>query len=318
MRKLSTKTLAIPLFIVGVCATFQNCDAGFHYDPTTQELSSSGTGNDLTGVFGIVAYSPGGTSQLASTTAFDTGVDYEVRATGSTTASALLTFTINDSASSASCVLGATGTTTKRTIKCLTTGSVRVDLKAIWPDATISSVSLTKSVSVTATATPPTNPTDNVTFRIVSGTAGSPWNMLANPIRVFVGQTLAVSNDDSVNHQIHANGQPFNMPGVIAPNTTQNIPITSAHPLAQNDLYDQGFGTNAAIYIEALDGAALYGKATGPGSCASCHGAAAATSEKRGSSFTSIKAAITGNQGGMGGITLSDQELRAIAYVLNK
>lgn len=321
MRKLKASTLAVPLFLFGICTTFQNCDAGFSYDPSTAELSSlGGGGNDLTGVFGVVVYAPGGTSPLDTSTSLDTGFDYEVRATGATTSSALLTFTVNATSTTANCTLSSVGNVLKRSIKCTSTGTVRVDVKAIWPDSTVSMVSLTKSVG-TFSATPTPVPTNGnvVQFRIRAGTGGSPWNTSADPIRVFVGQTLQVFNDDTINHRIHTNGSPFaHQADETLPNASTNFVIASAHSGTATDTYDHNAGTSASIFIESIDGAAQYARSTGPGSCASCHGANVATSQKRGASFTTIKNAITNNTGNMRGITLTDQELRAIAYVLNK
>lgn len=320
MRKLKSKTLAIPLFILGVCATFQNCDSGFHYDPSSGDLSSLSTSTDLTGVFGLVVYAPGGTSPLDSNTSMDTGFDYEFRATGSTTSSAILSFSINSTSTTATCSLSSVGNVLKRSVKCTTAGVVKVDVQAVWPDSTMSSVSLTKNVGAfTATPTPTPTSSDTVEFRVRAGTGGSPWNTSSTPIQTFVGQTLIVYNDDTINHRIHTNGSPFaHQPGDTAPNASTSFVILSAHSGTATDTYDHNAGTSANIYIEALDGTALYSKATGPGSCASCHGGSVATSAKRGASFTSIKNAITNNTGNMRGITLSDQELKAIAYILNK
>jgi len=325
MRKLKSKTLAVPIFILGVCATFQNCDSGFHYDPSSGELSSSSSASstDLTGVFGVVAYAPGGTSPLDSTTSFDTGFDYEIRATGSTTSSALLSFTVNRTSTTATCTLSSVGNVMKRSLRCSAAGVVKIDVQAIWPDSTVSVVSLTKNVglfSATPTPTPSTtNSADVVSFRVRAGTGGSPWNTAADPIVAFVGQTLIVYNDDTIQHRFHTNGIPFpHQPDNTAPNASTSFAVQSAHDPSATDTYDHNAGTTARIYIATYDGTALYSKVSGPGSCAGCHGSNVATSAKRGASFTTIKAAITNNKGGMGSITLTDNELKAIAYVLNK
>jgi hypothetical protein len=317
MRKLNAGTLTVPFVLFAVCTTFQNCDGGFSYDPSSAQLSSLGS-PDMTGVFGIVAYSPGGTAPLDSNSTMDTGFDYEIRATGASTSSALLTFSLNDTSTTASCVLSVVGDTMKRSIRCSSAGVVKIDLKAIWPDATVSMVSMTKTVGV-FTAPPPTTTNGNVVaFRIRAGTGSSPWNTAADPIRVFVGQTLQVSNDDTVAHQIHANGAPFpHQNGNQAPNSTVNLVVVNAHAATATDTYEHNAGPSASIFIESIDGAAQYARSTGPGACAGCHGANVATSQKRGASFSTIKNAIA-TVGNMRGISLTDQELRAIAYVLNK
>jgi hypothetical protein len=183
-----------------------------------------------------------------------------------------------------------------------------------------SSVSMNRTVGAVVPALPPPkNGPDLVTFRIVSGTGGSPWNTSAQPVQVFVGQTLTIFNDDSIVHRVHASGAPFDhQPDSIVVNGSSSFVILKAHSATATDVYDHDSSTSAIFYIEATDGAASYAKANGIGSCASCHGGTVAGSAKRGASYTSIKAAIASNSGGMRGITLTDQEIRSIAYVLNK
>jgi hypothetical protein len=122
MRKLSVRTLTIPAFLFAVCATFQNCDSGFHYDPTSAELSSLSS-SDITGVFGMQAYAAGSTSPLDPSTSMSTGVDYEVRATGDNVSTAALRFSVNPS-STATCLLSSVANLTKRSIKCTSAGNV--------------------------------------------------------------------------------------------------------------------------------------------------------------------------------------------------
>src|SRR6185295_125924 len=47
-----------------------------------------------------------------------------------------------------------------------------------------------------------------VEFHIPAGTIDKPWNTLENPIKVKVGQTLRLINDDSIDHFLHTNGSP--------------------------------------------------------------------------------------------------------------
>lgn len=318
MRKLQFRTLTVPAFLFAVCATFQNCDSGFHYDPTSKELSSLGS-TDITSVFGVQAYTAGSTSPLDPSTSMTSGSGYEVRATGDNVSSALLTWSVNPS-STASCALSSIGILTKRALKCTSAGSLRVDLQAVWSDSTITSVSMNRTVgAVVATPTPSQNSADIVTFRIVSGTGGSPWNTSVQPVEVFVGQTLTVYNDDSKIHRLHTSGSPFNhQVDSIVVNGSSSFVILNSHAATATDVYDHDSALSAIFYIEAIDGTAAYSKNSGSGSCAGCHGSSVASSAKRGSSYTSIKNAIAANRGGMGSITLSDQEIKAIAYVLNK
>jgi hypothetical protein len=318
MRKLKARVLALPFVLLAITTTFQNCSAGFTYDPGSGSLSSLGGGNDLTGVFGLKVYSAGGYA-MADSMPFDPGVSYDIRATGSNTGSALLMWTI-DPASTASCILNSVGVATKRELKCTTQGNVTIKLQAIWEDQTMSFVQHSHSVgAVTATPTPAPLNENIVQFRVRAGTAGGAWNDANTQILLFVGQTLRVYNDDNVNHKIQTNGQPFaSQADQITPNAFKDFPVTGVIAANNTTTFDGNFGTNARIFIESIDGDARYAAAGGAniGSCASCHGGIA-NSNKRGSTFSGIKAAIASNRGGMANITLSDKDIQAIAYALN-
>lgn len=317
MRKLKARSLSLPLFVFAICATFQNCSAGFQYDSSTGQLSASSL-SDLTGVFGIQLYAPGGVSPLAQSTSMDVNFQYELRATGSSTSSALLTWSIDRGQSTATCTLSSVGNVLKYAIKCSSAGTVVVNLTAVWPDSQMTQASLSHAVGSTAATPAPSNDPNVVNFTIANGTQGSPWNTAGSPIQVFVGQTLRVYNADTIQHRIHANGAPFDhQADNTAPGATTNFAILKAHSAGAGDLYDHNVGTTATIYIEATDGNAAYAKSTGTGSCASCHGGSAASSTKRGASYTSITNAIA-NVSQMRGISLSMQEIKALVYVLNK
>lgn len=317
MRKLNARVFAIPIALLAIVATFQNCSGGFNYDPGSGLISSSSV-NDLTGNFGLRLYSAGGFA-MADSTAMETGIAYDMRATGSNTGSALLIWGV-DPASSASCILSSVGNLMKRELKCTTAGSVTVTLQAIWPDETMSIASHTHVVgSNGATPTPSGVDENTVVFRVANGTNGSAWNSLANQILVFVGQNLRVYNDDSVNHRIQTNGNPFAaQTDQIAPGAYKDFAVSSVVATNNATTYDANFGTNARIFIESIDGDAKYAANGGPniGSCQSCHGTVGSTN-KRGTSFAAIKLAITSNRGNMANITMTDKELQAIAYALN-
>jgi hypothetical protein len=67
-----------------------------------------------------------------------------------------------------------------------------------------------------------------VTFVIPKGTGRGAWNTPGNPIRVKVGQTLQVVNEDSTRHQFHTNGSPFGHPfTAIAPGQKATFQIRS-------------------------------------------------------------------------------------------
>ncbi len=71
----------------------------------------------------------------------------------------------------------------------------------------------TPSTTTAAVTAPP----GIVEFRIVSGTQAGPWNSFDNPVRVTVGQTLRIYNDDVVAHTLHSNGEPFEHGRTIEP-----------------------------------------------------------------------------------------------------
>ena len=90
-------------------------------------------------------------------------------------------------------------------------------LEANHPEATIQDYSgeSTPSFTAASTGTAQPNPTGQaqvVQFVITKGTGAGPWNTPDNPIRVRVGQTLEVINEDSIRHHFHTNGCPFPHP----------------------------------------------------------------------------------------------------------
>jgi hypothetical protein len=77
-------------------------------------------------------------------------------------------------------------------------------------------------------STPTAGSSNVVRFVIPKGTGAGAWNTADNPIRVKVGQTLEVVNDDSIRHQIHTNGRPFFHPfASIAPGSKATYTIQS-------------------------------------------------------------------------------------------
>ena len=317
MRKLKARVLAIPFVLLAITASFQNCSTGFNYDPSSGALSSAS--NDLTGVFGLKVYSAGGYA-MSNSLPFDTGVSYELRATGSNTGSALLAWSIDPASSTASCITSATGNLLIREIKCTTAGVVKIDLAAYWDDGTVSYVSHTHGVgAAVATPTPVQVDENTVLFTIANGTAGSAWNP-TSPILVFVGQNLRVVNNDIVPHRIQTNGSPFPaQTDNITPNGgSKDFAVTSAIAAGNTTTFDGMYGNNARIFIESIDGDAKYASRGGPNidSCTSCHGNVN-SSNKRGTSLSSLKQAIAANRGNMGNITLPEKDLQAIVYALN-
>lgn len=86
-----------------------------------------------------------------------------------------------------------------------------------------------------------------VVFHIKPGTGNGPWNDAANPIKVKVGQTLEVHNDDSVPHQFHTIGMPFGHPFLpMMPKSVSKFKIERAGAVGIHDHL-----TSGAIYMQA-------------------------------------------------------------------
>ncbi len=98
----------------------------------------------------------------------------------------------------------------------------------------------------TTPTTPTAQPGSIVEFRIRSGTQAGPWNSFDDPVRVAVGQTLRVHNDDVVPHTIHSDGAPFAHGPTIQPGQYADHPIleplTPVRDAPVNYEHDAGVG----------------------------------------------------------------------------
>ncbi|MES2963672.1 MAG: hypothetical protein V4760_07255 [Bdellovibrionota bacterium] len=330
MRKLKARTLALPAFLLMITTSFQNCDGGFVMDKNTGHLSSTSTvglstGNTIpatvqtTGPYGLKTYEPGG-GMVGDAAIIDTAMDYTLMASGQGVTSSILTWSIPTGQNTASCQLGSTGSNYSKVLRCLTAGAVQVRAEAIWSDGTNSVAFINRTVQV-GSVNPGggTGDPNIIEFRIRTGTGTGVWNTVGTPAVAFVGQTLKVINDDTIQHQMHTNGTPCpHQPNPMAPNAFYNCVLAAAHSPTATDLYDHIVGTSASFYLNVIDGAAQYARPVNNQSCAGCHNAIATTT-KRGATFTTIKAAINNNTGGMGiyrNNVMTDDEIRAIAYRL--
>lgn len=319
----------LPVAAVALVLLYQNCgDGGYAYDPQNSQLSSGGVGNGNggsntgagatpppanSGAFAITLYAAGGTV-LPANMALDPGFAYDIRASGQNVSTANITWTVL-STSTAACSLTSNGVSTRRDLKCVTTGTVNIRADASWLDGTVAVATLNRSVTGNQPGGGGGGSADPnlVEFRIRAGTGNGAWNTAAAAVLVFPGQTLRIFNDDTIAHRLRTPGTPcLQQPTNMAPNQSYDCVINSAHAANATDLYDFNAGAAAVFYVNSMDGQALYGTA-----CASCHGAFG-VSAKRGASFTGIKNAIVGNVGGMGNINLNDNQLSAIAYALSR
>ncbi|MGI9612821.1 MAG: hypothetical protein ACR2QO_07940 [Acidimicrobiales bacterium] len=126
---------------------------------------------------------------------------------------------------------------------------------------TMAPTSETMSPSTTQVV-PPSSPSETspdvavpeiVEFRIAPGTGSGPWNTFENAVRIRLGQTLRVHNDDSVAHTIHANGAPFPHGSRIAPGSFRDhLVVRPSEPSAGSPrLYEHTAGRSAAFYVIA-------------------------------------------------------------------
>ena len=87
-----------------------------------------------------------------------------------------------------------------------------------------------------------------VEFRIPPGTGRAAWNTAATTVRIKVGQTLRIFNDDSSPHQMHTNGAPCRHGNVIASGSYGDC--KASRPYNGDPLYDHN--TRGSFFIEAL------------------------------------------------------------------
>ncbi len=312
---------AITGFVVALF--FQNCDGGFHYDPTSGLVSNSSLGDSR---FQLTTFSPNG-MVLPAEAPFEGGLEYRIIATGSDVATSTLLWQF--SANSGNCILRAGTGPETRFVACTRTGTVALEARAILPDGSTKSLMASRTTSeLIIDACGPSSNVRNV-FRIANGTNANPWNSSATPIVVFVGQTLRICNDDAVSHQLHSDGNPCaHQPATMARGQFYDCAITSITGAPANGtytgLYDHIAGTNATFNVRPYDGVALYAdtsnSTTGTNACAGCHQAYGPASTRKGRTFAQIKAAIATvpamavfqNQ-----TLLTDDEIRAIAFSLS-
>ena len=94
---------------------------------------------------------------------------------------------------------------------------------------------------------------NTVEFRIAAGTQGSAWNTKEQMVRVAIGDTLRVFNDDSIAHQLHTNGAPCGHGDRINPGQSWDCRISRTFdPMTSGPLYDHGFGPSAEFWVTTV------------------------------------------------------------------
>ncbi len=317
-----------PYFVLAslLVMSFQNCDGGFHYDPNSGELNSLGGGGVGDDTFKLTTRNASNIV-IPEGQSFEGGAEYKIEATGSSLSGATLMWAMPSN--SGNCILKSGTSPSVRFIQCDRAGSVRIQVSAILEDGSTSILTTERTTAALVVDLCGVSNSSRTNFRIAPGTGANPWNTSVSPVVVYVGQTLRVCNDDSVNHQLTTGGSGCANQGAPMGNgqiydcliaNRNNVNVTTG---TFNGFFDTIAGTNAAFYVRPFDGGALYAdgtKSTNGQSCASCHGALA-TSTKRGSSFSSIKNAMAANRGNMGTLyngRITDDEIRAISFSLNR
>lgn len=200
-------------------------------------------------------------------------------------------------------------------LHCEASGIISLSGTIVAPSGTFNVVPMTLSCSEASDGSPPAvvDPTAQVvTFRIPAGTGRNPWNTMATTVRVFVGQTLRIVNDDSVNHRLHTGGAPCgHQPANSVPGASFDCVVTRPIEASAGRTYDHNFGTGARFFVTSIDGPALYVT-----NCQSCHGVLA-TSSVRGMTAIEIRAAIN-TEPQMNSLNLTNDQLAAIAYTLGR
>jgi hypothetical protein len=316
LRRRRLRHALMSLGAAGLVSVFayQNCDGGFQFDPVTGTLSSTGGLGASGGSLTITTFDPSG--RVHTDEVFEGGLQYKVVATGAGVSSATLLWTRTQD--TGNCVLSSGTSSDTRFVTCSNNGTVKIRLEAFWDDGRVDSREITKNTTAVVVDACGVNSDTRVVFRIPQGTNTGPWNSTASPALVFVGQTLRICNDDSVNHQLHTGGSPCAHQGsAMSRGQFYDCVIANANTAG---MYDHIHGTGATFSVQALDGVALYADASKSGttsSCATCHNPIG-TSTKRGRTFAQIKDAILNNRGGMGSYNgrITDNEIRAIAFSL--
>ncbi|MEM9190989.1 MAG: hypothetical protein AAGF12_17520 [Myxococcota bacterium] len=94
---------------------------------------------------------------------------------------------------------------------------------------------------------------DLVEFTIVRGTGSEPWNRQDDPVRVYVGQTLRIHNDDAIGHILHTFGAPCDHGELIEPGRYRDHEIIDEfYPsVERSEVYDHEAGETARFWLEA-------------------------------------------------------------------
>lgn len=93
-----------------------------------------------------------------------------------------------------------------------------------------------------------------VEFHIAPGTGKNPWNTPDTMVRVKVGQTLRIINEDNMVHMLHTNGKPCpHQPKDSKTGDYYDCFIKTPVTPEKDILYDHNVGSKARFYLEATN-----------------------------------------------------------------
>lgn len=95
---------------------------------------------------------------------------------------------------------------------------------------------------------------DIVEFHIADGTGAAPWNTRATIVKVKVGQTLRIVNDDSVKHRLHTfNNRPCAHQGPDSdPGQFYDCVVATPADPDVDLMYDHNAGAKSRFYLRAI------------------------------------------------------------------
>ncbi len=243
--------LAIPVVAL-LLMSFQNCGSGFQISQESFGVSLSSLGsNDIP--VGVVD-AQGKTVQDRQDIIVD--AEYTVSVNGvNVPANANVTWNATITAGGAVHV-HPTASPLRAALHCEAPGTISLNVSILSEGR--SYLSRVMTIPCIAAGTPTPDPTPDpmaavVTFRIASGTGRGAWNTEANPVRVTVGQTLRIYNDDSIVHRLHTNGAPCNhQPNDTPPGGFFDCVVSRTIVPSNAGTYDHNIGTGARFYINAV------------------------------------------------------------------
>lgn len=296
------KKLAWSGFFASTVFMYQNCGQGF----SAAELESFSATSLSSHAMHI--------NPATQTTEANTDLEFNVYS-DEVLSSASYTWSHTLDGMVSACTVKNNSTSTNYILNCPRTGKLAVSLAVSKGNDRI----VLPGYQMILKETPP-EPNEDISlavnFEIKEGTGDGAWNTTSTVVETFVGQTLTIKNLDSKPKQVHTNGAPcpHGATSFTTGNSTTCV-INSAYDYRKGvSVYNHLVGPNAAFYLIAHDGAALYQQ-----NCASCHGALA-SSTKLNSAVRDIKNGIATipNMKTQNLMNLTQKQLEAISYALTK